>query len=686
MAEQIEKPESSLRNNIMIVFVLAVILFGASITAMSHHILRRALLNSAVPAGSVQVIGRQFTQMLTGFTIAGTMVAIFIAALLSRTITEPIRRLLIGVAKLTSGHLSTQIDVAGDDELGRLATAFNDMASKLMLSHHHLETTVAERTAELTQANHRLQTEITERWSAEEAVRQSEQRLQDILHSILAGVFIIDPQTHIILDINDAAAKLIGLPKSEIVGKQCHRFICPTERGKCPITDLGQVVDNSEHVLLRTDGTTVPIIKSVTEATFQGHTYLTESFVEITEQKKVAAELQESLSLLEATLESTADGILVIDADGKIKSFNQQFKDLWCMPASMLESEDDDKALAFVLNQLSDPEAFLRKVKELYRQPETESFDVLQFADGRVVERYSKPQIIDDQIVGRVWSFRDITEKARNQQRQDKLLRQVEDINEELSHFAYVVSHDLKAPLRGIKLLTEWIRTDCGQRLDDESTENLRLLQTRVDRMHDLIEGVLQYSRVGRIKEEETEVDLGELVPNIMDAIAPPEHVRITIEGPLPTIRCEPTRITQVLQNLLTNAVKFMDKPTGEIQVACTDWKDAWVFRISDNGPGIEEKHFDRIFKIFQTLTPRDEFESTGVGLTLVKKIVELYGGKVWVESEVGQGATFFFTIPKQQARTEEQEALAGVDSPSDPVMVATDSHQPQDKPCRFDG
>jgi len=670
MVEEKQAPKSSLRNNIMIVFVLAVVLFGASITAMSHHILRRALLNSDVPAESVQVIGRQFTQMLTGFTIAGTIVALGVAALLSRTITEPIRHLLIGVAKIASGHLGAKIDVAGDDELGRLATAFNDMAGKLKQSHDHLETTVEERTAELTEANHKLQSEITERWSAEEAVRQSEQRLQDILNSIFAGVFIIDPLTHIILDANDAAAALVGLPKSEIVGSQCHQFVCPVECGKCPITDLGRTMDSSERVLLKKDGTVVPIIKSVAEATFKGHAYLTESFVEITEQKRVAGELRESLSLLEATLESTADGILVTDPSGNIKNFNQQFKDLWRIPDSVLESKNDDEALAFVLSQLSDPDAFVSKVDELYLQPEEESFDVLQFADGRVFERYSKPQIIDDQIVGRVWSFRDITERNRNQQKQDTLLRQVEKINEELSHFAYVVSHDLKAPLRGIKLLAEWIRTDCGRQLDDEGTENLRLLQTRVDRMHDLIEGVLQYSRVGRIKEETTEVDLGELVSSVIDAIAPPEHVRITIEGSLPTIRCEPTRITQVFQNLLTNAVKFMDKPTGQIQVGCTDRKDAWVFRVSDNGPGIEAKYFDRIFKIFQTLTPRDEFESTGVGLTLVEKIVELCGGKVWVESEVGKGATFFFTLPKEPVGTEQEQR----------VVVPADSSQSPDR------
>jgi signal transduction histidine kinase len=127
------------------------------------------------------------------------------------------------------------------------------------------------------------------------------------------------------------------------------------------------------------------------------------------------------------------------------------------------------------------------------------------------------------------------------------------------------------------------------------------------------------------------------------------------------TITCERTRIIQVFQNLLTNAVKFMDKPQGEVHVGCVEEPGHWRFRVTDNGPGIEAKHFERIFRLFQTLAPKDECESTGVGLTLVKKIVELYGGRVWVESEVGKGSTFFFTFPqKSEADVPPYRAVPG--------------------------
>jgi PAS domain S-box-containing protein len=257
---------------------------------------------------------------------------------------------------------------------------------------------------------------------------------------------------------------------------------------------------------------------------------------------------------------------------------------------------------------------------------------------------------------------RDITERKQAEERQAKLIQElkstnqkVESINQELKDFAYIVSHDLKAPLRGIKTLADWISTDYADKLDKEGAEQMNLLLARVGRMHNLIDGVLQYSRVGRVKEDKVRVDLNELIPDIIDMVAPPESIAITVENRLPVVECEKTCIMQVFQNLLSNAVKYMDKPKGQITIGCVEEDGFWKFSVADNGPGIEEKHFERIFRIFQTLSPRDEFESTGIGLTVIKKIVELQGGRIWVESRVGQGSTFFFTLP--QSRKEVRDA-----------------------------
>jgi len=221
-------------------------------------------------------------------------------------------------------------------------------------------------------------------------------------------------------------------------------------------------------------------------------------------------------------------------------------------------------------------------------------------------------------------------------------------INKELEDFAYITSHDLKAPLRGIKTLAEWITTDYAEKLDDDGKEQLNLLLSRVDRMHNLIDGILQYSRAGRTEQGHQRLELEKLLPGIIDTLSPPDNIKISIENKLPVVQGEETRIIQIFQNLLSNAIKYMDKDQGYIRISCVQNGSFWKFSITDNGPGIEEKHFDKIFKIFQTLVPRDEYESTGVGLSVVKKIVKLYGGTIWVESELGKGATFFFTFPKE--------------------------------------
>nr|QBM02867.1 adaptive-response sensory-kinase SasA [uncultured archaeon] len=238
----------------------------------------------------------------------------------------------------------------------------------------------------------------------------------------------------------------------------------------------------------------------------------------------------------------------------------------------------------------------------------------------------------------------------------EKAYQELERVNKELSDFAYIVSHDLKAPLRGINTLVNWILADSDNKFSAESKEQMQLLLNRVDRMHNLIDGILQYSKVGRVKEEKAQVNLNELVPEIIDLIAPPQNITIAIENELPVIECEKTRIFQVFQNLLSNAVKYMDKPQGQIRVGCIEEEDCWKFSVTDNGPGIEEKYFDKIFQMFQTLSRRDDVESTGVGLTVVKKIVDMYGGRIWVESKVGEGSVFLFTLPKQMERVKDEK------------------------------
>ncbi len=226
--------------------------------------------------------------------------------------------------------------------------------------------------------------------------------------------------------------------------------------------------------------------------------------------------------------------------------------------------------------------------------------------------------------------------------------RRLEVSNRELDQFAYVASHDLKAPLRGIANLSQWIEEDLAGEMNAEVREHLELLRGRVHRMEGLIDGVLQYSRAGRAREKPEPVDVGALVEEVADLIALPDGFELEVAGELPTLVAERLPLQQVFMNLIGNAAKYSRREDGRAEVRADPEGAFHHFRVSDNGPGIAPEYHERIFGIFQTLEARDKIEGTGIGLSLVKKIVEARGGRVWIESEEGEGASFHFLWPTE--------------------------------------
>lgn len=225
----------------------------------------------------------------------------------------------------------------------------------------------------------------------------------------------------------------------------------------------------------------------------------------------------------------------------------------------------------------------------------------------------------------------------------------LQSVNQELDSFAYIVSHDLKAPLRGITQLASWLITDYGANLDEEAHNMLKLMVGRTRRMHEMIEGILSYSRIGRVKENRVKLDLNSLVSDVVDLLTAPDGIKISIAADLPVVYADETSLRQVFQNLITNAVKYMGKASGEIAISWLDLPNHWQFTVADTGVGIAPQYHEKIFQLFQTLAPRDEVESTGIGLALVKKIVELHDGRIWLESQEGQGSKFYFTLAKNR-------------------------------------
>lgn len=242
----------------------------------------------------------------------------------------------------------------------------------------------------------------------------------------------------------------------------------------------------------------------------------------------------------------------------------------------------------------------------------------------------------------------DISVQKENEKKLKESLVALEKANKELDQFAYIVSHDLKAPLRAISNLTEWIVEDLGQ-VPEEVETQIKLLKGRVHRMENLINGILSYSRVGRQKIETSIVNTKELVKDIIDNLAVTDRITFKINPLLPILETEQITLQQVFSNLISNAVKYHDKEKGKVEVNCIE-NDLYVeFMVSDDGPGIPEEFHEKIFGIFQTIESRDTKESTGIGLSIVKKIIEEKGGKIWIESKEGQGSTFHFTWPKNK-------------------------------------
>ncbi|MBK8020740.1 MAG: PAS domain-containing protein [Chloroflexi bacterium] len=210
----------------------------------------------------------------------------------------------------------------------------------------------------------------------------------------------------------------------------------------------------------------------------------------------------------------------------------------------------------------------------------------------------------DGQITQILSVIRDVTARKEAEEQRQKLLAQLQQANQQLSDFAYVISHDLKAPLRGVSSVAEWLGSGYEDQFDAEGRELIQLLRGRVRRMQDMINGVLEYSRIGRELETSIPINVGVLVRQIVQDIVPAERIRVTIEDGPPTPLIEPTRIRQIFQNLIDNAIKFMDKPDGEIHIGCTNDGESWRFAVQDNGPGIAPHHFERIFQLFHAGAP----------------------------------------------------------------------------------
>jgi PAS domain S-box-containing protein len=355
----------------------------------------------------------------------------------------------------------------------------------------------------------------------------------------------------------------------------------------------------------------------------------------------------QSRPFIEGLMSIMREGLLMLDARNEIDTANRAALKLFGV-----SSVDDLKGKP--LSALYKNPVRLDAPEALFNQGNFEDQEnTFIRQDGTSFDgSFSATQICDvnGESCFKMILIRDITALKTSEKKLAGYTKRLEKNNQALDQFAYIVSHDLKAPLRAISNLSAWIQEDAGQSLSEENKSNLTMLRGRVARLESMINGVLEYSKVGRTQVAIESVDVYTLVEEVVELLSPPAHIQIEISAEMPVLETQKIMLMQIFSNLISNAIKYNDKPLGIIRVYCVEKEDSYEFVVDDNGPGIPSEFFEKIFVIFQTLQSRDKFESTGIGLTIVKRIVDEVNGKIWVESELGKGSKFIFDWPQKSA------------------------------------
>lgn len=503
--------------------------------------------------------------------------------------------------------------------------------------------------------------DVRGRKQAEETLRKQAQML-DLANDTIA-----------VLDLNwtisywNLGAKwLYGWRKSEAIGKNIHELL-QTEWTP-PLEAIQEVFLErgywqGELVRTKEDGTKITVASRWTLQRDEQDQPLAilEISNDISDRKRSEIALAESAQRFRDTFEQAAVGMAQASFDGKLLLVNQKLCEiLGYSRQELIEKRfqeitfpEDLGSELELLNQLLAGEIENYCVEKRYIRKDGEliwanlTVSLLQEQNGSqflmgVVEDIRERKQAEESLRLRAV---ELSWTAQTLAKTTSILRKR---NQELDQFAYVVSHDLKAPLRAIANLSSWIEEDLSDSMTEDTLHQMNLLRGRVHRMEALIEGLLQYSRVGRIQLASETVKVEKLLAEIIDSLAPPSGFEVKVEPGMPTFVTERLSLQQVFANLISNAIKHNRSDSGHVKISVKELDDFYEFFVTDDGPGIAPQYHDKVFVIFQTLEARDKVENTGIGLSLVKKIVEGQGGSISLESAEGEGATFRFTWPKQ--------------------------------------
>lgn len=526
--------------------------------------------------------------------------------------------------------------------------------------------------------------DVTAQKKNEEALKKALTFDDAVMSNMGEGLFAVDTEGKVTF-MNPAGEKLLGWNFQELQGRKMHEVTHYKHRDGSPfpaedcaglqLLKTGRKLHDFEDVFIRKDGTFFDVVYSAAPIQENNQTTgLVVVFRDVTERKKVTEALKKSHSQFVTLVEQSPVGILLVDEQLKIQQFNDRatpvFGDKKPKAGEPLRSSIEHLFPTHIINDIVERYKHTLKTGESYY-----SREIVHPVNGSSERHYQweihRILLMDGQM-GIVCYFLDISTHIVAQQSLQKAKQEVENAraeleerikertaeltlsnkelkrsNEELETFAYVSSHDLQEPLRmigGYTQLLERYYTDGNS----EAKEYMHYVVDGVARMQQLIQDLLTFSRIRSGRNPTEQVDFNKVVETVklnIQARIKSTGARVT-HDPLPTVIADESRINQLIQNLVSNALKFHRDEPPQVHISATHQDGEWIFSVRDNGIGIDPKYFDQIFVIFQRLHSRDKFEGTGMGLAICKKIVEQLDGKMWLESEVGKGTTFYFSIP----------------------------------------
>jgi two-component system sensor kinase FixL len=502
----------------------------------------------------------------------------------------------------------------------------------------------------------RLMRDATASRRATIEVAEGAARMKAVLDAVIDGILVID-ENGTILSVNPAVQKIFGYPMGELVGRNVKVLMPQPYRAEHDgyleayrTTGIRRIIGIGREVVgRRSDGSTFPIDLSVSEVELGERRLFTGIVRDITARKRDEAAVRESEARLSAVVETAVDGILTIDEQGIVGTMNPAAERLFGYAA--VEVVGRNISLLMPNPYRDEHDGYLDHYR---RTGERRIIGIGREVKGRRKDGTVFPieLAVSETVLGERRFFtgivRDITERKGAEESLARQAQELERSNAELQQFAYAASHDLQEPLRMITSYVQLLERRYGERLGSEGEQFVGYVVEGARRMGQLIDDLLRYSRVETGSEPAQEVEAGDVLMSVLGLLAPAirEAGAEVHFSELPHLRLSRVHLEQLFQNLVTNAIKFRAAEPPRIEISAARHGAMWQIAVADNGIGIAPEYFEKIFAMFHRLHTREQYPGTGVGLAICKKIVERYGGRIWVESAPGRGATFRFELP----------------------------------------